>query len=279
MREYSSEFMETWYHNPDEFDRLGGIWPLRVGRNIAKPNYQSGPRQIDYHSIHFVRKGRVELLYGKQEIILNKGDLFCLFPNVSYVYRVVPSPDTLELMWLAFDGNQAGPMLALAGLSEQKPYLQGAIGKDLDILLQQMLQIMSVRGTKYVLTLNGLMYRMFAGLAPEQEPETLRTEAGGWIRQSLTFMNAHYAEQITVADVARHIGIDRSHFSRMFTQTVGMPPVKYLQKLRMDRGSDLLRSTSLSITEIALTIGYPDLYSFTRAFRNQFGIPPRKFRE
>jgi len=279
VREHSSEFMEAWYHTPDNFDRMGGIWPLRIGRNVAKPDYRSGPRQIDYYSMHFVREGRVELLYGNQVAVLGRGDLFCLFPHVTYVYRIVPSPRTLEMVWLAFDGDQAGPMLAMAGISEQKPYLHGAVNKDLDILLQQMLQVMSVRGTKYVLALNGLIYRMFAGLIPEQEPETVRTETAGWVRQSITFMNAHYAEQITVADVAGQIGIDRSHFSRVFSQTVGMPPVKYLQKLRMDRGSDLLRGTSLSITEIALTIGYPDLYSFTRAFRNHFGTSPRKFRE
>lgn len=279
MREYANEFMEMWYHTPDEFDKTGGLWPLRVGRNVAKPNYQSGPRSIAFHSIHFVREGCVELQFGNQRIVLNKGDLFCLFPDVTYVFRIVPATETLQLMWLAFDGVRAGPMLAMAGLTEQQPYLRGAIDKDLDITLQQMLRTMSVRGTKYVIALYGLMYKMFAQLIPESEPGSARVEAGGWVRQSMMFMNAHYAEQITVGDVAKHIGIDRSHFSRTFSQTVGVSPMSYLQKLRMDRGCELLRGTSLSVTEIALTIGYPDLYSFTRAFRNRFGMSPKAFRE
>ena len=125
----------------------------------------------------------------------------------------------------------------------------------------------------------GHMYRLFAGLVPETEPRTVRNETEGWVRQSVSFMRAHYAEQITVGDAAKHVGIDRSHFTRTFTRAIGMPPMAYLQKLRMDRGSDLLRGTSLSVTEIALTVGYPDLYSFTRAFRNRFGMSPSKFRE
>jgi AraC-like DNA-binding protein len=51
-------------------------------------------------------------------------------------------------------------------------------------------------------------------------------------------------------------------------------PTHDLIKLRMDRGGQLLLDTSMSVTDIALSAGCPDIYSFTRAYPRHFGEPP-----
>ena len=53
-----------------------------------------------------------------------------------------------------------------------------------------------------------------------------------------------------------------------------MPPLKYLQRIRMEKAKRLLQETDATITEIALSLGYPNLYSFTRAFKIYYKVPP-----
>jgi AraC-like DNA-binding protein len=64
----------------------------------------------------------------------------------------------------------------------------------------------------------------------------------------------------------------------MFSAKLGISPMQYLQRLRMRGGANLLTETDLSVTEIALSLGYPDLYSFTRAYRKYYGTSPTEFR-
>ncbi|MOA67458.1 DNA-binding transcriptional regulator AraC [compost metagenome] len=52
-----------------------------------------------------------------------------------------------------------------------------------------------------------------------------------------------------------------------------------MQRLKMGKGAQLLRVTDKPVTEIALSIGYPDLYAFTRAFTSYFGLSPTKYRK
>src|SRR5690606_37221192 len=77
--------------------------------------------------------------------------------------------------------------------------------------------------------------------------------------------------------VAKYIGVHRSHFTKEFVNEFGITPVQYLLSLKMNRAKEMLSEKSFSITEIAYSLGYSDLYSFSRAFKNFFGVSPTKY--
>jgi AraC-like DNA-binding protein len=91
-------------------------------------------------------------------------------------------------------------------------------------------------------------------------------------------MELHYTEAINVNQIAQDFGLNRSYVTTALTKRIGQSPGQYIQSLRLQKGARLLRETDLSVTEIALTVGYPDLYSFSRAFANVHGLSPSKFR-
>ncbi len=106
------------------------------------------------------------------------------------------------------------------------------------------------------------------GREPGKQPGDLR------IRRAMAFIEASFAEPLSVSTIARAAGMSRFHFSRLFEAQVGKSPYRYLVDLRLARAADLLRTGRTSVTVAALSVGYNDLGRFSRAFRSRFRVAP-----
>ena len=89
----------------------------------------------------------------------------------------------------------------------------------------------------------------------------------------------HIAQTINIPALAIEAGLSQRHLERLFKQRFGISPREYILRLRVLIAADLLKSTSKSITEIALESGFYDHSSFTRQFKNHFGTLPLKYRK
>ena len=87
------------------------------------------------------------------------------------------------------------------------------------------------------------------------------------ISVALSALHADPARDWTLADLAARCGLARSRFAERFTELVGVPPMTYLARWRMQLASDLLTRTDLRVGEIAASVGYASEAAFTRAFR------------
>lgn len=278
MKEFDHEFAEHIYYTASAFEKKGGLWPVRAGRNEAKPGYSVGPKIIECYSIHFVLEGAVDFEYKAGSATLSSGDLFCLYPHHKYLYRRAISADKqapLRLYWLAFNGAQAPYLLDRLGISREKPYLRDRLTPDTEAALRETLALMQGAGDDY--RLSAAMYRVFGHLRDARERDRAEPGEEHWIATAINHMQTHYMEGITVADVVRVAGVHRSHLYSAMARETGMGPQQYLTKLRMERAVEMLKTRAYSVTEVALSLGYPDLYSFTRAFGNYFGTPPSRY--
>ncbi|OGV68050.1 MAG: hypothetical protein A3K19_26975 [Lentisphaerae bacterium RIFOXYB12_FULL_65_16] len=84
--------------------------------------------------------------------------------------------------------------------------------------------------------------------------------------------------QIELRDLAAVAHLSEDHFGRVFRAEVGMAPMKYLARIRIDRARDLLLRTRLQVSEVAAAVGYADSLHFSRIFRAATGLSPRQFR-
>jgi len=87
-----------------------------------------------------------------------------------------------------------------------------------------------------------------------------------------------YGEPLSLSDIAKSAILSRFHFCRVFTEATGVSPGRYLSAVRIYQAKRLLASTSLSVTEISLAIGYNSLGSFTNRFTQSVGASPTRFR-
>ncbi|MCQ2412384.1 MAG: helix-turn-helix domain-containing protein [Sphaerochaetaceae bacterium] len=98
------------------------------------------------------------------------------------------------------------------------------------------------------------------------------------IIKAIHYMQNNLANPISEFDVAKHVQLSVSHFSRLFNSTCNMSFSKYLNKLRTERAKELLIATDISILEICELTGYEDQSYFTRIFKKYQGMAPNAFR-
>jgi transcriptional regulator GlxA family with amidase domain len=113
-------------------------------------------------------------------------------------------------------------------------------------------------------------------------PDAHAARRGGlaaWqIRRSCALMMADLGEPVELGALARSVGVSPTHFSRAFKQTMGASPFVWRLERRIERASELLWETELSIAEVALMVGFSAQPQFTTAFRRLKGVTPGVWR-
>jgi AraC family transcriptional regulator len=97
-------------------------------------------------------------------------------------------------------------------------------------------------------------------------------------RRSIEAMRTRMAEDLSLDQLAAEAGLSVFHFARMFKQSVGVPPRVYLTQLRMEKATELLQSTELSVTEIAQEVGYSSSQVLARIFLKHYHRSPTEYR-
>jgi len=107
---------------------------------------------------------------------------------------------------------------------------------------------------------------------------TLNDFHGDRISKACRYILDHYDQDLSHADVAAHVGLTPSAFSRFFQRATNQTYQQFIGELRLGRASRLLVETDLSITEICYAAGFGNLSNFNRRFKAARGLTPREFR-
>ncbi|MFW6262328.1 MAG: helix-turn-helix transcriptional regulator, partial [Spirochaetota bacterium] len=174
-------------------------------------------------------------------------------------------------------------LVAPLGTSDRAPALRLPYSREVRGTLERMLSVLRRRDVANGLEITGLLYELFALLARAREASStparpVRTTAVDLVEEARRFVQQNYQREIDVADVIRHIGIDRSHFSRVFREREGVSLRSYLISTRMERAMRLLAETDLAVRAVASSVGYRTYESFERRFRDYFGRSPSQAR-
>jgi AraC-like DNA-binding protein len=124
---------------------------------------------------------------------------------------------------------------------------------------------------------------LFARLAsdtwktPREAPSARATLTPTQLRRVRDYINAHLTHELGLADLASLIDASPGHFARLFRNTLGMPPYRYIIERRIEESKRMMATDHSSILEIALLLGFSSQSHFTVAFRKVTGTTPRQF--
>lgn len=163
---------------------------------------------------------------------------------------------------------------------EPRLFFDCAILRQTSLKLTSVIEAGETRCRLYAEALSIVLAHELLHLGTKRHPlGPVRGGLAGWQRRLLAkYIEDHLAEQLSLAELAGLVQLSPYHFARAFKQSFGMPPHRYHTLRRIERAKVMLSRPGLSITSIALELGFSDNSSFTRAFRRCSGWTPICFR-
>lgn len=221
----------------------------------------------------YTYSGSGHLSYEGKEYLLQEGDGFFIDCQKLHVYRTEGeywkhgdlhfNGYTAKAFFTAF--SQRGSVIFHSKLSFQRL---------LEQLLRSYQRIQPGRDLMVHVGLTDLLSLLLTkqnGDEPTAMEETVRT--------LIRYMQSHFAEQITMDDLAKLSNISKYYLSREFKRLAGYAPIEYLLMVRIENAATLLRNTDLPLAVVAEQSGIGSEQYLSRLFREHYGIPPGKYRK
>ena len=98
------------------------------------------------------------------------------------------------------------------------------------------------------------------------------------LNRALEYIQANLGGEVHLEGLARAAGLSPFHFSKLFKRSTGSTPHQYVVQRRLERATELLRSTEVNLCEVALECGFADQSHFANVFRRFVGVTPSQYR-
>ncbi|WP_017812076.1 MULTISPECIES: AraC family transcriptional regulator [Paenibacillus] len=274
------ESLERFMLSTSSFIQTGGLWITQAGRYSLEPGcrrlFATNPTCFWIAN----RQGGMIIKNG-HNYVLGTNNIWCMSSMATIEY-INNTDEPLETYFVGFTGPQADLLI-------QESNMQDGYSELSTELFDQMIDYYNLilntnqRSDTFSAELRRLevLFGMFAMLSANQAARidyTPTKEPVPWMEQAIEYIHAYFDKGLTVTQVANYVGIHRTHFSKQFHEKYRTPPAEYIRSLKMEKARRLLSDTNDSLAEIAFAVGYPDVFSFSKAFKKHSGFTPKRYR-
>lgn len=268
-----------------EGDVFTDLMPYQYGREVCTPGHAFGPARRSHYLFHFILEGKGSLTaadeMGNATVHeLHAGEGFLIFPGQITTY-VADLDDPWEYIWIEFDGAHVKSNLDRLGFSPASPVYQAQDEDRCKQMVDAMRSLLDHRSASqfYLVACAYLFFDAFLGSArPHRSGASSRLHSF-YVDNALAYIEQNYQGDITVEDIARNAGLNRSYFGKVFRDAMGVSPQQFLIGFRIEKACELLKLSNLSVGEVGRAVGYPNQLHFSRAFKNARGLSPRAWRQ
>ena len=264
------------YKDSKKLERqMASLYVLSTGRQQCAPGYGWGPGVRDHYLLHLILSGTGTYTVGGAVYALSAGDSFLIYPNTP-VHYCADKEEPWEYIWVGFDGLDAPRHMERTVFSADAPVRRQWHAEALAPLLED---IYRAYGTSPAarLAMAGRLYLLLAFLTEQG------AAGGGGEREesaasiAVEYIASHYAQPMTMEELARHLSVSQSSLYRQFVRRYGISPKRFLMEYRMDRACELLSEGNYSVQEVSNSVGFEDPFYFSRAFRESKGVSPKQY--
>ena len=233
-----------------------GINPVQFGFESCERSHGYGPATRMFWLFHFVVSGKGIFQINDKRYVLSSGMMFVI-PPFTETYYEADSEDPWEYIWVGFTGT---PPLQLNDYYDIPRALR---------IFQHMKSSRDLNSGKTEFILARL-WELFSLLMGENQTKEDPVET------ALNLIHSHYMTPLTVQQMAEMVHLERTYFSKIFSVKMGISPQQYLIEHRMKQAKTLLR-LGYSVTTTAISVGYSDIYNFSKIFKQRFGQSPSHY--
>ena len=287
LSEYQN-YHETKSHTAEEFPYTTYLCSIPLDFTHVPPHWHMEIELI------VIKKGRGTVTVDFRQRSVTAGDIIFIRPGQLH------SIGQEENRSMEYENIILKPGLLISGESDLcarqylDPLLDGRIPsesfltpalsyyKDASDCIRQIDLLCDTQPEGYQLGVKGFLFQFFFllvsnRLEKEKEP-AVQTKTLEKLKTILKYVEEHYAEHITIEDMAALIYYSKSHFMKFFKAHMGSGFIEYLNDYRLTMAERLLKTSDASVLEIAEMSGFDNLSYFNRIFKKKYGESPGKWR-
>lgn len=265
---------EFFNENRDSIDLI----VYHCGMEECEPSHSYGPAVRDHFLIHYVLEGEGSFYVDGKTYKLNKNQGFLICPNVVTYYEA-DKLNPWTYIWVGFYGIKAETYLKSANITRTNPIFSCSTESSIEQYFMQMLKCNKLSKSNEV-RLQGLLYLFLSELMETTAEMPLKEKnlKELYIKKSIEYIEKNYSRNITINDMSKFIGLNRSYLSSLFKSNLNVSPQQFLIDYRIKKAEELLFNPELSISSIAHSVGYDDPLTFSKVFKKIKGYSPKEYR-
>lgn len=263
--------------------------PLHVngcGHYVVRQNdictYRKAGDRLDWQLLYIWRGETILLNPDNTELDrMQAGQMYIYPPREfeKYIYRADKDRET-EVFWIHFTGTQVEAILREYGLYGAGVF---SVGKCAEIAeaYNKIFQELTLKNSFYNKMSRALLQLLLTYTARRKAQYGKNMEKSHYeiLTPVIEELNANYASDKSVGEYAQMAHLDKYYFITIFKKCMGLSPLAYRTKIRIDNAKTLLQSTNMRIKEIALVNGYKDQLYFSRIFKKYTNLSPQEYRD
>jgi AraC-like DNA-binding protein len=218
-------------------------------------------------ALYYILSGQLTVKTASGEWVLAEGDIGIFDAGIPMLLQN-RGPDVSASYQISFfadrDLSALGLPTAIRGAEALRPRFAAAYEGYL------------AHGIGYRIRASAAVLELVAALLSRQAGE-VQGRSGKRLAALVAYIGEHYAEELSPEALARRAGYSPSHLRELFREELGLSPVRYVNRLRIDRACALLHE-DIPIWRVAELVGFPNANYFSRIFRAEMGTTPIEYK-
>ncbi len=226
---------------------------------------------VPYTVIHYVLSGSGTINGQK----IGEGFAFASSMN-SFMDYYPDADDPWSYIYIRLYGDGVKKAFSEAGFEEGMSVMNFTKFEELKNLLALYKSVCASKNEEGAKLIANLLFMLHKEKNEEPSSESMQEKN---VRTVKNYIDNNYYKKITVTDISDKFHLSKNYVRNLFVKYLGVSPKKYIQKKRMDRAKTLLLETDISISTVALSVGYDDALLFSKMFLKEFSRSPQKYRQ
>lgn len=267
-------------NNIEDFQKRIINNPLNLyfcGRQECAPSYSFGPMKRHHFLLHFITKGEGTYTVGTKTYNIKENEGFIIFPGDTTFYQA-SGKNPWTYYWIGFDITDSDKLMTYCGLDDNNHHIipeDGHKTRDAIIKIVEFAeQCIDTHQSRYIQLSN--LYYLFSTLIKETDNAQLTEK--DYMDKALDFIHKNYAYNLSITQLSKFVGIERTYLYRLFMKSRRISPQEYLIRYRLLMAKELLTQTDMPITEVALSVGFGSNSLFYKHFKQKVNMTPKEYR-
>ena len=265
---------DYYVYTPSTLAKKLFFYPICIGSFRYDGGYRLARDSYDSFLMMYILKGTCFVTVGSHTMQAMAGQLILLDCYAPHAYG---TDSGFEALWIHFDGPMARSFYETI-VSEKGSLLYPAHPDAIHRSLYDIYDTFRSRAPIAEDQISGTITNILTDLLSSENTQQVSDQTQIGISEAISHINKYFYKPITLQELADIAALSPYYFSRVFARETGMTPHKYLISTRMANAKFLLKTSLMSVKEVAFHSGFSDESGFCTAFKKQEGMTPKEYR-